>query len=345
MDSLKTPFNKVSKEQEKGGKPSNSDELLTVHKATASASQITLFSGRRRSLSQPDLAKIDASQNSSIAKINSEKGSKISVKSKADTPKTSVVSLKTEKRAVVAEMVKGYEVTPRISTFKLTEVPPQIQSAPPNSSYSSIISFETDKMQTNYRKKAAMNRLTVDMSSNASFNSSSLLRNPEYRRTIAVMDANLNIKKFSSASSTPPPAISLPVPNNTSQTIANPRAVSRATTMPEKKLSTLTSVKFGSFEEPSFVSVDILEDVKTKESPVNTPPFKVFRANIPSFLKALLFIAVVASTAFLSLLSLYSLPQYAFIPTLLYLLTNLGLFSRSSRTFCSSHLIFQTLQY
>ena len=333
MDFVKSRTNRKNdtKEPIKHRKSSVSEDILNVDKSNVS--QMTLFSGRRKSISQPDLSRIsqpdldriEDSLNSSInIKAPSEKSSLSSgLRLQNENLKLSATGLdiiepdEPISPIPIEIVVEGpnMEPRPRVFTYKLNEGQshdPQPMSAP-------VVSYSRNSAEpydTNYRKKAVMNRLTLDLSnSSTSFASSSLLRNPEYRRTIAVMDANLNIQKFSPTSHTPPPQIQLPTPGTTR------RDVSRTPSLnPDKILPTLNSVvmeKFASFEEPTFISVDILDEHKSKESLTGRAFFKVFRSNIPMLIKMCLFFSVIISAASLSMLNLYGLAYYSFIPVLL----------------------------
>ena len=312
-------------------KSSASDDILGVDKNHLNVSQITLFS-RRRSLSQPDLSRIEGSQqinlNSSATSNHNNKSSSlqnsVKIETKSGTLELSAIDLATVKSANEVNIDEtensDTDSKPSIYTFSLNgkkQIAPPLSSIPNPPNQLTLTNHQTLRNSTDdsvdYHKRAISNRLTLDMSTNnMTFASSSLLRNPEYRRTIAVMDANLNTQSYSPTATSPPPSHQLPVPGFSST------KVSRAPTLnPDKIMPTLDSVvmeRFASFEEPSFISVDILEDEKSREGYTNNAFFKLPRSGVSIFFQLILLLGVIMSAAFLSILTLYNEYYYLFIP-------------------------------
>eukprot|EP00834_Sanchytrium_tribonematis_P006309 NODE_453_length_7238_cov_1.750245.p3 type:complete len:309 gc:universal NODE_453_length_7238_cov_1.750245:3053-2127(-) len=304
MDNFKTRTNQL-----KERKSSASEDILTVEKAHLNVSQLTLFQSRRKSLSQPDLTKIPSNQDKNQKKAPSEKIFIIPDKSLHTTANND------EDQAQVFTIDDGVEEKPkdiestrsnvRVSTFKLESRPSPL-SAPP-ADLSSYLDSQV--------KKTKNRPSTIENQSNSRFASSSLLRNLEYRRTIAVMDQNLNIQKNSPTS--PPPSTVLPTPSQ--KKIVSKTANNKTEQHPTHSASNIGQIqRFASFEEPSFSSIDIVEPA----SIIHEQDIKVYRtfyrSGVPLICKVLIFVSFITSAASLSFLNLAGLREYLFIPCFLY---------------------------
>ena len=306
MDFLSTRNKNIKKDLLKKRKSSTEEHQVEI-------SQATLFA-HRRSISQPDLSIID-----SIPSIQGKRDILESVPSAERSLKISVPDVHSPIIPAIEyttptspKPIESTEVKPRVSTFKLEE-------KKSNPLLNEAVINNTANDEANIRKKALMNRLTADMSSNQSFHSSSLLRNPEYRRTIAGIDANLVLHGTNGPRSSPP------IMQLQNPTFSRKEGKSGATTLDKKpQLPTVNSAviekfpSFENFEEASFASIDIAEDVETKHVVFrNNGAFIISRSSVPTFLKIFLFFVFIVSTAALSFLDLFKEPAYYFIPSFL----------------------------